>query len=403
MERRATPLLLLGLSGLGFAALGLPDGVLGVAWPSMRSSFGLPWDAVGALLLSTTAGYVVSSFASGAVLARIGVGALLSLSCLATAASLLGYALVPAWALLVALGCVAGLGAGAIDAGINTYAATHHSARTLGLLHACYGLGTATGPLIMTGVLMAGHPWRRGYAIIGLAQLALAAGFGLSASLWPRSRAGGAGSPAAPIRSTLRLRASQLGSATFFLYVGLEAIAGVWIFSLLHVSRGASMAVAGAAVSTYWGALMGGRLLLALAPSQPRSTNAILRWSLAGIVAAALLLALDLGGPADLAAAALLGLSAGPVFPCLVATTPRRLAAGHAANAVGVQVAAAALGQALLPAGVGLLADASALEVVPRALVAVSILLWLVFGLLDRTAPVEAPWEPPARAPSPAS
>ena len=128
--------LLLGLAGLGFVSLGLPDGLLGVAWPSLRAGFGLAQDALGALLVATTTGYVLSSFASGPLLARLGLGALLALSCLATAASLIGYALAGAWPLLVALGVLAGLGAGAIDAGINGYVATNHSPRALNLLHA---------------------------------------------------------------------------------------------------------------------------------------------------------------------------------------------------------------------------------------------------------------------------
>src|SRR5262249_30603914 len=159
------------LSALGFAALGLPDGVLGVAWPSMRDSFGLPLDALGALLVATTAGYVVSSAASGWILARIGIGTLLALSCAATALALCGYAWVPSWRAVVALGVLAGLGAGAIDAGINLYAATFHSPRTLSLLHTGYGLGTTLGPAIMTPLVAAGPGWRVGYAVLAAAQL----------------------------------------------------------------------------------------------------------------------------------------------------------------------------------------------------------------------------------------
>src|SRR5262245_44023324 len=174
------------LSFLGFASLGLPDGVLGVAWPSMRADFGLPLDALGALLVSTTAGYVTSSFLAGALLRRVSVGLLLALSCLGTGATLLGYAEAPRWALIVALGASAGVGAGAIDAGINTFAATHFAPRTLHLLHAAYGIGTTAGPLWMTSVLMAGHAWQRGYLAIGAVQLLLALGFALTLRLWPK-------------------------------------------------------------------------------------------------------------------------------------------------------------------------------------------------------------------------
>ena len=142
--------LLIGLAYVGFVSLGLPDGLLGVAWPSIRTFFHLPLDALGTLLVMFTVGYLVSSCSSGRLLARLNVGALLALSCVATAISLLGYALTPQWWIMVVLGLLSGLGAGAIDAGVNTYAATHYSARTVNWLHACYGIGATGGPVIMT-------------------------------------------------------------------------------------------------------------------------------------------------------------------------------------------------------------------------------------------------------------
>jgi fucose permease len=229
--------LLIGLAYVGFVSLGLPDGLLGVAWPSIRTFFHLPLDALGALLVMFPAGYLGSSFSSGYLLARLSVGTLLALSCLATAISLLGYALTPQWWIM------GGLGAGAIDAGINTYAATHYSARTVNWLHACYGIGAAGGPVIMTSVLSAGHPWQWGYRIVGIGQIILAVCFGLTHTWWqlPARTASPASAPA-PIGattswSTLRLPIMWLSMAVFFVYTGLEAAAGTWIYSLLTEAR----------------------------------------------------------------------------------------------------------------------------------------------------------------------
>src|SRR5262245_11177425 len=223
MHRRRA-LLLLALAYTGFVSLGLPDGLLGVAWPSIRAQFGLELDALGPLLVATTAGYVLASFASGRVLAHMNVGALLAASCAATAAALTGYALAPAWAVLVGFGLLAGLGAGAIDAGLNTYVATNHGARTLNWLHACYGIGATSGPALMTAVLTAERPWQQGYAIVAGFQIALAIAFAATRSLWPRAPGAhvehGAGSASA--RAALRLPAAWLGMAAFFVYVGLE-------------------------------------------------------------------------------------------------------------------------------------------------------------------------------------
>src|SRR4026209_279216 len=100
-------MVLIWLAYLGFVSLGLPDGLNGVAWPSIRAYFHLPLDALGPLLLMFTIGYLGSSFRSGRVLGRIRVGTLLGVSCLATSVSLLGYALVPAWWMMVTLGTIA--------------------------------------------------------------------------------------------------------------------------------------------------------------------------------------------------------------------------------------------------------------------------------------------------------
>jgi fucose permease len=233
--------LALALSGLGFLSLGLPDGLLGVAWPSLRASFALPLDALGPLLVAATAGYVASSAMSGHLLERMSVGALLAFSCAATSASLLGYAAAPRFAWIVALGVLAGLGAGAIDAGINAYVATRHGPRSVSALHLCYGAGAATGPLLLTHLMSGGFGWRAGYVAVGAAQLALAALFAASLSIWPPASARGADPPGAPRRArghALRLPAVRLGIATFFVYTGIEAAIGAWAYTLLTEARG---------------------------------------------------------------------------------------------------------------------------------------------------------------------
>ena len=181
------------LAALAFVSLGLPDGLLGVAWPSIRASFGLELDALGALLVAATTGYVASSFSSGHLLGRINLGTVLAVSCGLTATALLGYASASAWLAMLALGALLGLGSGAIDAALNTYVATHHGPRMLNWLHACFGVGAASGPLVMTAVLESGSTWRRGYAIVGLAQLALAGCFVVTFRSWPRSDGAGHG------------------------------------------------------------------------------------------------------------------------------------------------------------------------------------------------------------------
>jgi fucose permease len=360
---------LLALSYLGFLSLGLPDGLLGVAWPGIRRSFGLELDAIGALLVATTAGYVASSFASGWILARMGVGALLALSCAGTGLALLGYAAAPAFGALVACGVLAGLGAGAIDAGINTHAAERYPARALGLLHAAYGLGAALGPALLTTLLMGGSPWQRGYAWVAFAQLALAAGFFVTRRLWSPALRGDVAASAerATLPASLREPTARLGIAAFFLYTGLEAAAGAWTFSWLSEARGLGMARAGTGASAFWGGLLAGRLVYGLWPGRI-APHVLVRTCLLGMAVAAVGLWAFAGAVAPLACVALFGLFAGPVFPALVSVTPERLGPRHAANVIGFQIAAAALGQSLLPTAFGHAAERAGLAVLPPLL-----------------------------------
>ncbi len=379
MKHRLNLLLTL-LVFLGFVSIGLPDGLTGVAWPSMRGYFGLPIDALGGLLMSYTAGYLVSSFTSGRMLARTSVGAVLALSCLATGVSLFGYASVSYWWMVVAFGALAGLGAGAIDAGLNTYAATHFSGRMVNWLHAFYGIGALSGPLLITRVLRSGLSWQSGYAIVGAGQLALAVGFGLTLRRWnDKHQADDASSPepvmAAAIMSTLRLPVVCFSTAIFFVYTGIEAAAGAWAYSLLTESRAIPMMTAGTWVSLYWGALTVGRILSAIIAGRVR-VHSMLRCCIAGQAAGALLIWLNLSTSSSFLGLALIGLASAPIFPSLIASTPDRIPRNHLANAVGFQIAAAVLGQSLLPALVGVLAQRWGLEVVAPALLAAAVLLY---------------------------
>jgi len=376
--------LLLALAFVAFISLGLPDGLIGVAWPSMRRSFGLPLDALGSLFVSTTAGYVTSSFLSGAILRYMRLGALLALSCAATALAMIVYSVAGHWAIVVAFGVLAGLGAGAIDSALNTFAAHSYSARTVNLLHAFYGLGTTIGPALMTAVLLANAGWQRGYLIVGIAQLVLAIGFTASRRLWP-AESGDADSHGAraSLIETLRLRATVLSAVVFILYCGLEASSGAWLYTLLQEGHDISTASAGAAVSVFWASLMAARVLFGLV----QVSGPVDRW-LAACMITCLLAAIGFSfvshPVAGIAASAVIGFACGPIFPWLIAATPQRLGARHGANAIGVQIASAAIGLTLAPTLVGVLGERYGATAIPWGLVMLAALLLLAFGALAR-------------------
>jgi fucose permease len=379
------------LSGLAFISLGLPDGLLGVAWPSIRAFFGRDLDALGSLLIAATGGYVASSFASGRLLRHVNLGVVLAVSCLLTAIALVGYVASLHWALLVALAVVLGLGGGAIDSALNTYAATNHGPRTLNWLHACYGIGAALGPVVMTAVLSRGMPWQRGYAIVGFAQLVLAGGFALTLKMWPRTSGTdrAAGESAATIRATLTLPAARLAIAAFIAYAGVEASFGAWTYTLLTASRGMSPIEAGAAVSLFWGSLTAGRLLAASGGGLV-AVDRMLNVAVAAVAVGTAIVWVSETPTWTLLGVAIVGCGCGPIFPTLVATTPARLGTAHTANAVGLQIAAAALGLSLVPALVGIVADAVGVETIATLLAALAGMLVVVYRLLDTIAPVGA-------------
>jgi fucose permease len=380
-------ILLPSLASLAFVSLGLPDGVLGTAWPSMRASFGLPLDAQGAILVAFTIGYVTASFGTGTLLARVSLGRLLAASGLATGLALLGYAASPAFWMLMALALLLGAGGGVIDASINTWASTHHGLRTLNWLHACWGAGAALGPAIVVLALESGRSWRVAYAAVGVAQLALAGGFALTSRAWPPVTPSGEGGVSAGLtgtRATLCLRGARLGGLAYFLYTGIEVGFGVWAFTLFTEGRGIAPATAGFWLSVYWGGFTVGRLLTSAA-ARSVAPAGLVRGCLAGAAVGSALVWVDGNDAVAFAGLTLVGLSLAPVFPTLMATTPRRVPPAHVANTVGLQVAAAAVGAAVLPASLGVVAQRLGLETLGPQLLTLSIAAFALHEVLARS------------------
>jgi fucose permease len=368
---------LVPLAFLAFVSLGLPDGILGVAWPSLRRSFDRPVDALGAILLATMAGYLASSFSAGAVLARTGVGRLLVGSGLLVATSATIWAATPLWPPVVAGGVLAGLGAGAIDAAVNAFAAARFTPRVVTWLHACWGLGAMSGPLLMTAVLSSGLGWRWGYAALAATLTALSLCFRLTLALWGSAGATtSAGVLVEPssLREALADGRVRRNALAFLVYAGIEASAGQWAYTLLTEARAVAPATAGVAASCYWGSIFVGRVAFgALAHHVAPST--LLRGAIAAAPLAAALVAFSRSAPVGFAGLFALGLVLAPIFPLLISETPGRVGARHAAHAIGFQISAATLGSGTLPALVGLAMSHAGLESLGPALLAFTLTL----------------------------
>ncbi len=383
---------LLIVAYLAFVGLGLPDAITGVAWPSVRDAFGVGQGSLAFILSGAAAGYLASSLMAGGLVRALGLGRLLAASSALVAAALAGCAATGAWPVFLLCAVALGAGGGAIDAALNLFVATAFGARQLNWLHACYGVGAALGPVLMTAVLTAGWSWRWGYATIAFVLAGLALAYAATGRVWSA-----ASSPAPPdsasadqastARQTLRLPTARLQIAAFFALTGVEATAGQWGYTVLTEARGLEPVVAGLCVGAFWTLFTVGRVAAGAVVVRVGGLR-LARTSTAGVVAGALLFAAapaaaPLSGAVGLC---LVGLAVGPLFPGLMAETPRRLGAGAAAHAVGFQVAAAVVGAAAVPAAAGALAGAFGLEAVAAVLVSASLAFLALHERIAATA-----------------
>ncbi|MEJ5223562.1 MAG: MFS transporter [Anaerolineales bacterium] len=390
---------LIALAFIAFVALGLPDGLLGVGWPSIRADFSIPLDAIGLFLAASVSGYMTSSFLSGYLLVRIGVGRMLAASCLLTGLALIGYTLSPQWWMMVVLGIFAGLGAGAIDAGLNTYVATHFGEGLMQWLHASWGVGITLGPIIMTLGLTSLATWKFAYQIVGGFQLALAAGFALTLSMWDNHKGGLSAEHEkkltdykTPLAETLKQPRVWLSILLFFLYVGAEGGLGTWTYTLLVESRGVDKTLAGFFAGSYWFTFTIGRILAGTIASRV-GVNKLVLGGLAGALLGTGLLIWNPSELSNVIAVAVIGLAIAPIFPAMMSGTRLRVGDHDAANTIGMQMAATGLGTAVIPGLMGVLARQVSLETIPVFLLAVYAGL-LGFYLLTlrptRVTPVDA-------------
>lgn len=396
-------LILICLCFVAFISLGLPDGLLGVAWPGIRADFNQPLDALGWLLVATTSGYMISSFFSGAVSRQFGIGRLLAISCIATGLALIGFTLVPVWVAFVMLGTLVGIGAGAIDAGLNTYVAEHYSERLMQWLHASFGIGITLGPLIMTATLNLSGQWSPGYWLVGSAQVFLGLCFYFSAKLWEAPAPASAEPtltedagkvalshqdktsdvPTASMLTSLKTPAVWLSMGLFFSYTGLELTLGLWGYSLLTESREVDTGAAGLWIAIYWGMFTLGRMVAGVFANRT-GNHRLVTGSLMLALVGAVLLAWNPVAWVGLLAIGLIGFAFAPVFPGLVSGTRMRVGKAHLANTMGMQIAAAGIGAASLPALAGVLAEQVSLEIVPGFLIVFIAVLSLLYSASRR-------------------
>ena len=390
-----------------FVAVGLPDGMLGTAWPAMRHSFGAPVGDLGLILLVNSLGSVAVSAFVGRLIHRLGVIALLAVAGLCAAVGGVGFAVAPGLWLVLCIGPLTGAASGMLDGGLNTAVALTGRPRLLNLLHGFYSIGTALGPLVVTAAILAGS-WRPAYLVLVAVDLAAAGSWIVYHRKLPptvpasahdgaatgvsNDVVGSADAPAMtePTAGWSRRRVVSVltaGLVVFFLYTGLEVGAGQWETSYLRGHLGLSASAAGLAAFGYWGALCVVRIGLAL-PTKSVPAQRLIGGGVIFSVAATALIWWQPDTVVSVGGFVLLGAALAGMFPALIVVTPQRIGKLRAQHVIAWQVGAAAGGGSAISALIGLLINTSGLDVLGPALVVLALLLLAANTALARLAPI---------------
>lgn len=370
---------MLAVAFAAFVTLGMVDGALGVAWPSISRAFDRSISDLGVLLVAGGAGYLMVSLTYGWLHDRLGTGILLAVGSGLMALGIVGLASGTSWPVMVGAPLVLGLGGGLVDTGMNAHAALQFDVRAINLLHACFGVGATLGPIVITISLTTSGAWRAGYWFLAAAQLVVGVAIWIRRKHWVAS--GGEVAEPAAIR---RRRRSALLILLFLLYTGVEVGAGQWAFTLLSEGRGLSTAAAGAWVAAYWGGLTVGRLAVGLVGGR-WTPSATLHGSLVVALFGLGVLWLDPGGWGALGLP-VAGAGLAPIFPTMVSITPQRIGRDRSTHSIGFQLAAATLGASTIPWIVGIVAAQAGLESLAASLFVAALLLAIVMVASEREA-----------------
>ena len=349
--------LLLALIYLSFISLGLPDGLLGSAWPTMYQEFGVPISFAGGISFIICLGTIISSLASDWLTHKLGPGKVTAISVATTAAALLGFAHSDAYWMLCLWAIPYGLGAGSVDASLNNYVALHYASRHMSWLHCMWGVGASTGPYIMGLVLTGGRHWSAGYHLVGIAQIILTAILFLSLPIWNgRERTQITESkPISPIKA-MKIPGAWEVMVMFFCYCALEQTAALWSCSYLVLHTGMSEETAASFASLFFLGMTVGRAASGFVTMKLTDTQMIHLGFVIITVGVAVLL-LPFGPATALAGIALIGLGCAPIYPCVIHSTPDHFGPDRSQALIGIEMASAYVGTALMPPLFGLLAQ----------------------------------------------
>ncbi len=378
--------LLLAVIYLAFISLGLPDAILGAAWPIMHQQLQVPLSAASIVYMVTSMGTVTSSLLSDRLTRRFGAGRVTAVSVALTALALFGFSQASHFWMLVVFAIPYGLGAGSVDAALNNYVAVHYASRHMSWLHCMWGVGASLGPYIMGLALTGGYGWPGGYKAIGLLQVALTAVILFSLPLWKgrtQPAAQGERKKALGLGQILAIPGAKEIFLAFFCYCALEQTAILWASSYLVDCVGIDEETAASLGSLFLVGMTAGRAASGFLTFK-LSDTALIRLGQAIIALGLLAIMLPLGKYADMAGILTVGLGCAPIYPCIIHSTPARFGQENSQAIIGVQMASAYVGNLLMPPLFGLIANYISAALLPWYLAAVLVLMLVMHESLQR-------------------
>lgn len=380
--------LLLAIIYLAFISLGLPDGLLGAAWPTMYQEFAVPVSYAGAVSMIISFGTILSSLQSDRLTRKLGTGKVTAISVGMTAAALFGFSFSHSFVAVCLWAIPYGLGAGSVDASLNNYVALHYESRHMSWLHCMWGIGATLGPYVMGYALTGGKGWNAGYRYIGIMQIVLTAVLVCSLPLWVKRKEEGTGgaemdAKALSIREVLKIRGAKEVMFCFFCYCALESTAGLWSSSYLTLQKGIPAETAASYAGMFYLGITIGRALSGFITMKLNDVQMI-RMGQCIIALGIIVVFLPGAAVVSLVGLVLIGLGCAPVYPCIIHSTPAHFGEDKSQAVIGIQMASAYVGSCLMPPVFGLIANNISVALFPVYLVVILMIMIVMHELLVR-------------------
>ena len=379
--------LLLAIIYLSFISLGLPDALLGAAWPTMSTELGVPISWAGAISMIIAGGTIVSSLLSDRVTRRFGTARVTAFSVAMTALALFGFSISRAYWMFLIWAIPYGLGAGSIDAALNNYVAIHYASRHMSWLHCMWGLGASVGPYIMGFALTGGLGWHMGYRYVSVIQILLTVALFFSIPLWKRrdrnASSGENSGKALNMGQIFAIPGAREVLIAFFCYCAAEQTAILWGSTYLVNCHGMAKETAASLGGLYLLGLTIGRALSGFLTYKLNDENMI-RLGGGIMLLGVVVMMLPFGSTVAMAGLLLIGLGCAPVYPCVIHSTPAHFGEENSQALIGVQMAAAYVGILVMPPVFGLIANYISASLLPWYLGAITVLMILMCEKLNK-------------------